>query len=67
MEDALKDIPIKNIDMPEGISFVRINKDTGLIDANSKDSYFELILSEKHIKLILKRVIDKSSHIFSNI
>ena len=31
MEDALKDIPIKNIDMPEGISFVRINKDTGLI------------------------------------
>ena len=46
MEDALKDIPIKNIDMPEGISFVRINKDTGLIDANSKNSYFELILSE---------------------
>ena len=46
MEDALQDIPIKNIDMPEGISFVRINKDTGLIDANSKNSYFELILSE---------------------
>ena len=45
MQDALKNLEVKEKIIPEGISFVKVNKDTGVID-NSLDSqtYFELIL-----------------------
>ena len=47
MQDALKNLEVKEKNIPEGISFVKVNKKTGVID-NSLDSqtYFELILDE---------------------
>ena len=47
MQDALKNLEIREKNIPEGISFVKVNKKTGVID-NSLDSetYFELILDE---------------------
>ena len=43
----LKNLEVKEKNIPEGISFVKVNKKTGVID-NSIDSqtYFELILDE---------------------
>ena len=47
MQDALENLEIKERNIPEGISFVKVNKETGKID-NSLDAqtYFELILDE---------------------
>ena len=47
MQDALKNLEVREKNIPEGISFVKVDKKTGLID-NSLDSenYFELILDE---------------------
>ena len=47
MQDALENLEVKERNIPEGISFVKVNKDTGEID-NSLDAqtYFELILDE---------------------
>jgi penicillin-binding protein 1A len=47
MRDALENLEIKESNIPEGISFVKVNKKTGEID-NSLDTqtYFELILDE---------------------
>ena len=47
MQDALKNLEVKEKIIPKGISFVKVNKKTGVID-NSLDSetYFELILDE---------------------
>jgi membrane carboxypeptidase/penicillin-binding protein len=47
MKDALENLEVKQINIPKGISFVKVNKKTGEID-NSLDAqtYFELILDE---------------------
>ena len=47
MRDALENLEVKERNIPEGISFVKVNKKTGEID-NSLDAqtYFELILDE---------------------
>ena len=47
MRDALENLEVKERNIPEGVSFVKVNKKTGEID-NSLDSqtYFELILDE---------------------
>ena len=47
MQDALENLEVKERNIPEGISFVKVNKETGEID-NSLDAqtYFELILDE---------------------
>ena len=47
MQDALENLEVKERNIPEGISFVKVNKETGKID-NSLDAqtYFELILDE---------------------
>ena len=47
MQDALENLEVKERNIPEGISFVKVNKETGKID-NSVDAqtYFELILDE---------------------
>ena len=47
MKDALENLEVKERNIPEGISFVKVNKETGKID-NSLDAqtYFELILDE---------------------
>jgi penicillin-binding protein 1A len=47
MQDALENLGVKEGNIPEGISFVKVNKKTGEID-NSLDAqtYFELILDE---------------------
>lgn len=47
MQDALENLDVKERNIPEGISFVKVNKETGKID-NSLDAqtYFELILDE---------------------
>jgi penicillin-binding protein 1A len=47
MQDALKNLEVREKNIPEGISFVKVNKKTGMID-NALDSqtYFELILDE---------------------
>jgi penicillin-binding protein 1A len=47
MRDALENLEVKEKNIPEGISFVKVNKKTGEID-NSLDvqTYFELILDE---------------------
>ena len=47
MKDALENLEVKDKNIPEGISFVKVNKDTGVIDNNPNAStYFELILDE---------------------
>ena len=47
MQDALEKLEVKERNIPEGISFVKVNKETGEIE-NSLDAqtYFELILDE---------------------
>src|SRR5210317_57235 len=47
MQDALKNLEVREKNIPEGISFVKVNKKSGVID-NSLDAqtYFELILDE---------------------
>ena len=47
MRDALENLEVKERNIPEGVSFVKVNKKTGEID-NSLDAqtYFELILDE---------------------
>ncbi len=47
MQDALENLEVKERNIPAGISFVKVNKETGEID-NSLDTqtYFELILDE---------------------
>jgi hypothetical protein len=40
-------LEVKDKNIPEGISFVKVNKETGVIDNNQNAStYFELILDE---------------------
>jgi len=47
MSNALEKLEVKSKPIPEGLSFVRINKLTGQIDnKENKDSYFELLLDE---------------------
>ena len=47
MNNALEKLEVKSKPIPEGLSFVRINKSTGQIDnTENKDSYFELFLDE---------------------
>lgn len=47
MQDALQTLEVKEKNIPEGISFVKVNKETGLIDNNQNaTTYFELILEE---------------------
>jgi penicillin-binding protein 1A len=47
MDNALENLDVKSKPIPEGISFVRVNKNTGQIDnLENKDSYFELFLDE---------------------
>ena len=47
MQDALENLEFKDRNIPEGISFVKVNKETGVIDNNPNAStYFELILDE---------------------
>ena len=47
MSDALPKLDVKQKNIPEGISFIRVNSKTGKID-DSRDSntYFELLLDE---------------------
>ena len=47
MSDALPELDVKQKNIPEGISFIRVNSKTGKID-DSRDSntYFELFLDE---------------------
>ena len=47
MSKELNNLLIKEKNIPEGLSFARVNKKTGKID-NSEDidTYFELILDE---------------------
>jgi penicillin-binding protein 1A len=47
MNDQIQSLEIEKNTIPENISFVRINSDTGKIDNNKDiDSYFELFLDE---------------------
>jgi len=47
MSDILVDLDIKESKIPEGLSFVRVNKKTGKIDNSvNADIYFELFLNE---------------------
>ena len=47
MNDQIQNLEIDKNTIPENISFVRINSDTGKIDNNNDiDSYFELFLDE---------------------
>ena len=47
MQDALDDLEILEKKIPEGISFVKVNKKTGSIDnTTNSNTYFELILDE---------------------
>ena len=47
MKDALENLEVKDKKIPEGISFVKVNKETGVIDNNpNATTYFELILDE---------------------
>ena len=47
MNDQIQNLEIEKNTIPENISFVRINSDTGKIDNNNDiDSYFELFLDE---------------------
>ena len=47
MQDALENLEVKERNIPEGISFIKVNKKTGEIDNSSdKQTYFELILEE---------------------
>ena len=47
MRDALENLEVKERNIPEGISFVKVNKKTGEIDNSlNAQTYFELILDE---------------------
>tara|TARA_B100001939_G_scaffold242441_1_gene209949 strand:+ start:2033 stop:4471 length:2439 start_codon:yes stop_codon:yes gene_type:complete len=47
MDFKLKSLEIAKEEIPENISFVRVNKNTGAIDSeSSKNTYFELFLDE---------------------
>ena len=47
MSLALKDLPQSKIKVPNGLSYVRVNKKTGEIaNTNDKNTYFELFLNE---------------------
>ncbi len=47
MNSAFKKIDIDEFTLPDGISYVRINKKTGELSKSAEDeSYFELFLSE---------------------
>ena len=47
MNSAFKKIDVDEFSLPDGISYVRINKKTGELSKSAKDeSYFELFLSE---------------------
>ena len=47
MDFKLKSLEISNEEIPENISFVRVNKNTGEIDKESlENTYFELFLDE---------------------
>ena len=47
MRDALENLEVKERNIPEGVSFVKVNKKTGEIDNSlNAQTYFELILDE---------------------
>ena len=47
MDFKLKSLEISNEEIPENISIVRVNKNTGEIDKESlENTYFELFLDE---------------------
>ena len=47
MSSAFKKIDVDEFALPDGISYVRINKKTGELSKSAQDdSYFELFLSE---------------------
>ena len=47
MRDALENLEVKEMNIPEGVSFVKVNKKTGEIDNSlNAQTYFELILDE---------------------
>ena len=47
MDFKLKSLEVAKEEIPEGISFVRVNKNTGAIDSESSENiYFELFLDE---------------------
>ena len=48
MKTALQDLPNEKWKSPEGLSYVRVDKDTGKpTDQTSKNAYFELFLNEE--------------------
>ena len=47
MRDALENLEVKERNIPEGVSFVKVNKKTGEVDISlDAQTYFELILDE---------------------
>ena len=47
MKTALEDLPEESWKMPKGLSYVRIDLETGKpVDESSKNSYFEILLEE---------------------
>ena len=47
MSGELNNLPKKEKNIPEGLSFARVNKKTGKIDnSENVNTYFELILDE---------------------
>ena len=47
MKSAFKKVDVDKFTLPDGISYVRINKKTGeLSESAADDSYFELVLSK---------------------
>jgi hypothetical protein len=47
MNEELNSLEIKEKNIPQGLSFVRVNKKTGKIDTLENDNtYFELFLDE---------------------
>jgi len=49
MKTALQDLPNEKWKSPEGLSYVRVDKDTGKpTDQTSKNAYFELFLNEEN-------------------
>ena len=48
MRKALTNLPEEDWKIPKGLSYVRVDRDTGqTVDENSKNSYFELFLDEE--------------------
>jgi len=48
MKKALINLPEEDWKIPKGLSYVRVDRDTGqTVDENSKNSYFELFLDEE--------------------